>query len=245
MPATAIKYRDATAVTVTPLNTANSDKESAMSTPIVLPAHPAFKNLTGQRFGRLVVESYAGQKPSGKQLATMWNCKCDCGAVVTRAAKHLGRGTASCGCLKIQDAISRATTHGRTRTLEYRSWSMMKNRCLNARSADYPEYGGRGITVCDRWMSFENFLADMGLRPSKAHSLDRYPNQNGNYEPGNCRWATGKQQSRNTRRNRIIEYNGQKKTVVEWEELYGHPHNTIYQRRKRGWSIERSITTPS
>lgn len=124
---------------------------------------------------------------------------------------------------------------------EYRNWHNMKNRCLNQNIPEYKWYGARGIRVCDRWLnSFENFLADMGTRPSPKHSIDRIDN-NGNYCPENCRWATQKQQSRNTRNNRKITINGICKTVAEWAEIVGMKQNSLLYRIRRGTPPEDAI----
>lgn len=142
--------------------------------------------------------------------------------------------------------MSRPITHGYTRngkpSPEWLSWKSMKARCLRASHKDYPRYGGRGIGVCNRWInSFENFLADMGHRPSDAHSLDRYPNKDGNYEPGNCRWATRVQQQRNKGNNALIEYNGERCCATEWGERLGIKHDTISHRLKAGWTVAQSL----
>ncbi len=107
-------------------------------------------------------------------------------------------------------------------------------------------YGGRGISVCERWtLSLQSFMDDMGPAPSPKHSVDRYPDKNGNYEPGNCRWATPKQQARNRRSNRFIEYNGQTKSLAEWCEELGMTYDVVIQRiLKLGWSVERAFTEP-
>lgn len=114
---------------------------------------------------------------------------------------------------------------------------------MNPKSASYPNYGGRGIKVCERWMDFDNFLADMGERP-EGLEIDRKDND-GNYEPGNCRWATIKQQCNNTRYNHKITYNGKTLNLVEWASVLGMKKGTLGNRLKRGWSIERALTTPA
>lgn len=140
-------------------------------------------------------------------------------------------------------------THGESNsaanTPEYRAWSSIKRRCYNAKATDYHRYGGRGIIVCDRWVnSFENFLADMGRRPSLVHSIDRI-DVNGIYSPDNCRWATPEQQRLNTRVNHRLELNGEVRTVSEWQQLMGLPKDLIYQRvNKLKWTAHKAITTP-
>ena len=118
----------------------------------------------------------------------------------------------------------------------------MKDRCFGVNHPKYPEYGARGVTVCERWRTFENFYADMGPRPSMAHSLDRYPDQNGNYEPGNVRWATVSQQQSNKRNAVLIEYQGERLNVAEWSRRTGIASDTIAYRLRRGWPVERILT---
>lgn len=134
-----------------------------------------------------------------------------------------------------------ARSHGETNSLAYYSWLCMKQRCLNPKDPRYKDYGGRGIKVDLRWMGFINFRADMGPRP-QGTSLDRFPNKDGNYEPGNCRWATPKQQQRNMRTNRLIEYRGEKLTVMEWAERFGIPRDTLRARIERGWDLDDAMT---
>lgn len=165
-----------------------------------------FKDITNQTFERLYVLAYAGKKSHG---ASIWLCHCACGNFKRVRGDSLWTGkTKSCSCLQI-DIVTR---HGQARrtmgwSSTYRSWQAMKRRCLNPKVRGYKNYGGRGITICERWLeSFENFLADMGPRPP-GMSLDRI-DPNGNYEPGNCRWATAKEQSLNKRSsNRSIPLN--------------------------------------
>lgn len=133
-------------------------------------------------------------------------------------------------------------THGLTKSREYRIYCLMKGRCRNPNTPGYKNYGGRGIKVCDRWInSFENFLADIGNSPSNEYSLDRI-NNDGNYEPGNCRWATRKQQTNNKRGNSIIEHNGIKLTVAQWAEKLNMNPDLIYRRLYRGWTATQSLT---
>lgn len=163
---------------------------------------PAFVDLTGRRFGRLAVISRA---PNDARNVVRWHCECDCGETISAYRGNLLRAkTTSCGCFFTEQLRARVTTHGKTKSRTYRSWAAMIARCTNPSEPGYANYGGRGIGVCDRWRKFENFLADMGERPPEL-SLDRYPDHNGNYEPGNCRWATWVQQQRNKRSTRLCE----------------------------------------
>lgn len=136
-------------------------------------------------------------------------------------------------------------THGHTRdfrpTKTYKVWSSMRERCHRTTHPDFPRYGGRGIKICERWNSFESFLADMGEKPD-GKSLDRFPDGDGNYEPGNCRWATWKEQNNNTSKNVFVEFNGQKKTIAQWSESTGLTHSQICGRLRRGKTIQEALT---
>lgn len=132
----------------------------------------------------------------------------------------------------------------RRRVPERGCWQAMKHRCYNPRATYYAEYGGRGIRVCQRWLdSFDAFLADMGPRPSLAHTVDRI-DANGNYEPGNCRWATATEQARNTRSNRMLTWRGKTQSAASWASELGLPAGTIYDRLGLGWSVDEALGTP-
>ncbi len=192
-------------------------------------------DLTGQRFGRLTV---IRRGPSGTQRHARWWCECDCGKACSLAfSTNLLKGhTKSCGCL--------AKPHGGWRTPEYKAWGSLRHRCSNPNARNYYLYGGRGIRVCDRWASFENFLADMGPRPSSGHSIDRL-DVNGNYEPGNCAWRTCSQQQRNKRNSLFITHNGETLHVREWAERTGIHTDTLRCRiLKLKWSTDRAFSMP-
>lgn len=190
--------------------------------------------LSGKRFGNILVFNKATSKS--------WYCKCDCGTLKIIYGSDLTSGkTKSCGCFRKKVNSSRAV-HGMSNTAEYEIWCSMKKRCENKNSAMFRHYGGRGINVCERWKKFEEFFSDMGPRPC-GKSLDRI-NNNGNYEPSNCRWATATEQCENQRTNRLIYHNGKTCTVSQWSRETGINHSVIRNRLYRGWCEIDAITTP-
>lgn len=155
----------------------------------------------GERWGRLVIKSYAGHTNKKAHV----NCLCDCGNAFTVSYSALQTGnTKSCGCIRQENIRTLNASHRMSNTPEYTSWRGMMDRCSNSNHSRYHRYGGRGITVCERWHSFENFLTDMGKRPPKL-TLDRIDNDK-NYEPGNCRWTTYKEQTRDQIRDKLGRY---------------------------------------
>ena len=200
----------------------------------------------GKRFGKLVALEYRF-RPNDKAY---WFCRCDCGNEKEIRIDHLKSGRViSCGCHGRAVIITAALKHGHNRSVStgptrtYNCWSSMLQRCRDKNNKSFKNYGGRGIAVCERWLKFENFLEDMGEVPEKM-SLDRI-NFNGNYEPSNCRWATSKQQCRNTRKNRLITYNWETRCVSEWNEILGFTRSTLHQRLfKYKWSITDAFQIP-
>lgn len=173
-------------------------------------------------------------------VGSTWLCRCSCGNEGTPTTSGLKLGKSkSCGC-KGKDWC---TTHGYSKTPEYLAWTSMHQRCSNPKNKWFHRYGGRGISVCDRWQSFENFYADMGPRPLRG-TLDRYPDNDGNYEPSNCRWATQKQQIRNREKTVFLEYEGVTRSLAEWAELYGIKRKVLANRIKQGWSVFDALTKP-
>lgn len=204
----------------------------------------AAPDITGQRFGNLIVLGVVG---SGRGKDAKWNVRCDCGVEKTVSRKIREGKIKSCGCLR-RDRMrtmvgNRHPKHGGARRGNlhplYATWSGMKDRCLNLNSHAFEDYGARGIKICDRWMKFENFLADMGDKPTGT-SIDRI-DVNGNYEPGNCRWATAQVQGANTRRARIIELKGESRCISDWARRTGLSPITITRRLNAGFSPEKIL----
>lgn len=174
----------------------------------------------------------------------MWQCQCDCGATkVLQASTFTWGGTVSCGCYARESTKARSTTHGLTGTPLYSVWLGMIGRTTYASDPTYARYGGRGIRVCERWRTFANFFADMSPTYEKGLSIDRIDND-GNYEPGNCRWATDREQQRNKGNNHVIEWRGEARVLADWVDVTGIHESTIRRRLERGWSVERALTAP-
>lgn len=200
-------------------------------------------DLTGQRFTRLLVDKRVANNSRGR---AMWQCLCDCGkTTIVNATSLIGGNTKSCGCMKYEASIANGKAkkrHGMTKSKAWICWDSMLQRCNNPKHKSYPQYGGRGVRVCDHWRVFENFYADMG--EPDGLTLDRI-DVNGNYEKSNCRWATIKEQGRNMRSNRLLTLHGETRPMAYFTEKYGLSANLIADRLRRGWTVERAILTPN
>jgi len=205
-----------------------------------------FVDLTGKTFNQLTVLERVNTSKNGSVL---WKCRCECEKEIIVRSDHLKNNhTQSCGCLQKRDAMKRVvemnTTHSMTGSKIYAVWCTMKARCTNPNNDRFINYGGRGITLCSRWYDFENFYEDMGSSYKVGLTIERKDN-NGNYEPTNCKWASRKEQARNTTRNRFIEFRGQTKTLAEWSEITGINQDCLFARLSElHWDIERALTTP-
>lgn len=211
-------------------------------------------DLTNKRFGRLVVIRFFPRDNSiiSRREGARWICLCDCGTqCLIYSSDLLGENTRSCGCLAIEvrreiGHNSEKHGHASVNSPEYRSWTAMRNRCINPRNHAYKDYGGRGITICHEWDDFRVFLADMGLRPVpiREYTLDRIDN-NGPYSKENCRWSTRLEQGNNRRNNVTITFLEKTLTVNQWARYLDMPYSTLKNRLyTRKWSVERSLTEP-
>ena len=203
-----------------------------------------FVDLTGKRFGKLIVIKRADDyvSPSG-YVAVNWLCQCDCGEqTVVRGCNLKSGSSTSCGCERI--VHPNRLRHGDTRTRLHSIWKGMRRRCYDQNDINYKDYGARGITVCSAWHEYESFK-DWALSNGYHDSLtiDRIDN-NGNYSPDNCRWTDKITQANNTRGNHMLEYNGETHTMAEWSRISGVPYHRLKDRiNKLGWDIERALTT--
>jgi hypothetical protein len=191
--------------------------------------------MIGNVYDRLTVLRVEGRKAF---------CRCACGTEkwIDRFSVANG-GTRSCGCLQRERSVEANVTHGGTYTEEYAIWRNLLSRCYNPKNPRYDRYGGRGIAVFGPWRDdFAAFFEYVGSRPSHRHSLERISNDAG-YEPGNVRWATSKEQSRNRSTNRVIKYLGREATLAAWSEELGIPASTISARLYRGWSEQKALST--
>lgn len=223
-----------------------------MAEPTPIPFTARAQDLTGQRFGRLIVLAYAGKDGPHH----MWRCACDCGGTkVARQGNLVHSGVRSCGCLRRESEARNGTIYGLLaggKPPEYKIWGAMIRRCTKPQDKSFHRYGGRGITVCDRWRygedgkrGFQCFIEDMGWRPSPTHQIERRENDQG-YAPGNCCWATRTAQIRNRRSTKMVTFRGAQMPLAAAAELAGVPlklaQSRIYGVNK--WSAERALTTP-
>lgn len=196
-------------------------------------------DLTGKQIGnyKVIKHNHTGH-------SSFWLCECVCGNIRVVSGDNLRRGhSKGCGCQTKQRVSEANRKHGMYQSSEYSSWRSMKARCLSKNDPYYHIYGGRGIILCDRWNSFENFFADMGLKPTKKHSIDRI-DVNGNYEPSNCRWATPKEQGNNTTRTRYVTFNGATLSLKMMSEKNNISYIVLKNRLRYGWSEEQALSTP-
>lgn len=200
----------------------------------------------GTPFARLTTTTLPYQKQRmrrrGPYLDWYVTCRCSCGNVKEYIFLLVRQGhTTSCGCLQTENRI----THGMSKTKIYQTWQSMIGRCYNERDEAYKYYGGRGISVCPQWReSFETFYRDVGPRPSEEHSLDRYPNNDGDYEPGNTRWALRVEQMGNTRRNHLLTVDGRTECLAVWAREAGISYVSILKRIKSGMDVAAAVSTP-
>lgn len=201
-------------------------------------------NLTGKRFGKLVAIKTAGKTKNG---AYLWKCKCDCGNEIIANVGNLKNGhTKSCGCLRVDRCKTNFTKHGLEHTRLYGIWSDMRLRCYDEKNIAYHRYGGMGITICDEWKNDVKAFYDWATANGYKDSLtiDRIDND-GNYCPENCRWATVKEQASNRRSNILVTHNGKTQTMKKWANEVGTPYKVVWARmQKLGWSAERALTEP-
>ena len=215
--------------------------------------HPRRIDLAGQKFGRWSVLHYQGYIRG----MALWRCRCECGNEADVPRNNLRSGKSiSCGCYRAEDLSIRIKTHGasgykgKNRGPLYVTWVDMRRRCYTSTAINFPDYGARGITVCDRWRfgedgktGYECFVADMGPKPSRAHTIER-KEVNGNYEPGNCEWATRSAQARNKRNNRWVMFGGERMILQDAIKASGIPDWTVRERMARGWPEDRALTQP-
>jgi hypothetical protein len=194
-------------------------------------------DLAGKVFGKLTVLEFVGRPARGTSGDSLWRCRCVCGKESVAYGCNLKSGkSTTCGCGIAAGLLKANTTHGKYHTPERRVWTDMKTRCFNSNEKAWKHYGGRGITVCDRWLGengFSNFLADVGERPSPQHSIER-EDVNGNYEPGNCCWATKQEQMRNRRDTLRILHEGKSVTLKEACESGGVNYYSARCRMRKG-----------
>ena len=201
---------------------------------------PSPLDISGCEYGFVTV---LGRVKSTGHNNSVWQCRCRCGTVRTFYKQQLTKyPNVNCGCQTARLLSERHRKHGKSKSLVYKAWAAMKDRCFNPANTHYYAYGGRGISVCDRWRdSFDSFLADMGDRPD-GFTIERI-DTNGDYEPGNCRWASRKEQQNNRRCNVRLEIDGVTKTISEWSEYSGVHRSVVVSRIRRGWTARDAVFT--
>lgn len=204
---------------------------------------PRRESVLGQTFGHLEVLSEAADSATGKRRM---RCLCFCGNTATVFLSDLRSGhTQSCGCAQVAMMVERNTVHGMARTPEHRAWIEMKKRCNNAKLRQYRLWGGRGVKVCLEWeRNFAAFFAAVGSKPGPEYSLDRYPDKDGDYKPGNVRWATDGEQSRNTAQNIWVEINGRRQIFKDWCVELGQNYPRARMRLHLGWDPIEALLAP-
>jgi len=216
--------------------------EASASLPAPHPKSKRFIDLTGRRFGRLSVLRYHGRVAGRRHT---WKCVCDCGAVRIVHGGNLRLGTStSCGCWSAERIVKHRNMFRvprKPRHPEYDIWTAMNQRCRNPNSAGFKIYGGRGIEVCERWLkSFDNFIEDMGPRPTRLHSIERRDNNLG-YSKDNCCWATRKEQNNNRRNNHRVTIGGVEKTMAQWCHDLRLRYHVVNDRFRLGWTAEEAF----
>ena len=198
------------------------------------------QDLTGNKYGMLTVLCPVRKIVGNGHPQTYWRCSCSCGngkEVVVVKFWLISADNPNCGCCRSQ--------HGMSQSSEYKSWGAMKYRCTNPKCWDWDHYGGRGIKVCQRWLnSFEDFYKDMGPKPDSSYSIDRIDND-GDYYPENCRWASPKQNNNNRSSTVTITYKGETKVLSDWSKITGIDMKTITTRLRKGWSVADALETPT
>lgn len=231
------------------LNTKSTQFDS-MPSELDTKTHFGSQSLVGKKYGRLTVVEYAGRKKSasgGRQY--YWRCNCSCGnTTVVQGSDLKSRNTISCTCLRNENTARLKLRHGCARVGQkhpiYSCWEGMWARCTRPKNPSYPWYGAKGISVCERWREFENFFEDMSPEWKRGLEIDRISSK-GNYEPGNCKWSTRKEQMRNVADNVWYELDGVRKVATDWCVDIGGNHRIITQRLRLGWTLRKSLTTPA
>lgn len=203
-------------------------------------------NLAGQKFGDLTAVRRAGTRKKGVgNIVGLWLCRCSCGQEIVAQTRMLRRGKKkACGINGHHSRARKGKGLASQHPAEYRTFRGMWKRCTGRDLKHIRNYRSRGITVCARWKKFAAFIEDLGSKPTPKHTIDRYPDNNGNYEPGNCRWATTKEQNKNMRRNVVVEYEGEKLLLIDLAAKLGLNGGVVYGRIKNGWTLADALSIP-